>query len=130
MAPCIVESNKHHKLTNKIEQKYRTWNRLTAARGEGKDQMKDGEEISQRTFMHNPWTWTMKWGWSQGEERDWGWVEVGKGRKSRNNCNSIYNLKQPLGKIQENKDILRNKQKNSFLVIINLETLYQCPKFF
>ena len=26
--------------------------------GGGAEWMKDGEEVNQRTFMHNPWTWT------------------------------------------------------------------------
>ena len=43
--------------------------------------------INQRTFMHNPWTWTRIWGLA------WGGVRAelsggGKGRKSGNNCNT------------------------------------------
>ena len=41
-----------------------SWNRLTAVRGEGGggDGLKEGEGISQRTYMHDPWTWTTVWG--------------------------------------------------------------------
>ena len=40
------------------------WNRLTAVRQEagGGDYLKGGEGISQRTYMKDPWTWTMLWG--------------------------------------------------------------------
>ena len=46
-----VESNEQDK-NRSID----TWNRLTAVRGEdeGVDWMKEGERISQRTYMHNP----------------------------------------------------------------------------
>ena len=35
-----------------------TWNRLTAVRGKegGGDQMREGEGISQRSYMCDPWT--------------------------------------------------------------------------
>ena len=41
-----------------------TWNRPTAVREEqgGGDCLKEGEGISQRTYMKGPWTWTMVWG--------------------------------------------------------------------
>ena len=41
---------------NKIERGMNTWNRPTAVRGEGGggDWMKEGEENSQRTYMHSP----------------------------------------------------------------------------
>ena len=32
----------------------------------GRDWMKDGEGSSQRTFMHDPWTWTKVWGLTEG----------------------------------------------------------------
>lgn len=41
-----------------------TWNRLATVRGEGwGDWMKEGEETSQRTFLHNPQTQTTPWCW-------------------------------------------------------------------
>ena len=40
--------------------------------------MKKGEGISQRTYMHDPWTQTTVWGWPEGS-RGRGWVEVGRG---------------------------------------------------
>ena len=49
---------------NKINKQNRTrgtesWNRLTAVRGEegGRDCLKKGEGISQRTYVKDPWTW-------------------------------------------------------------------------
>ena len=57
---------------------------------EGEDGMKDGEGINQRTLMHNLWTQMTMWGRAWGGGRV-GLVEVGKGRKSWNNCNSINN---------------------------------------
>ena len=58
-----------------------TWNRLTAARGEGRRRQwwKEEEGISQRTCMNYPWTWTTMWGLTV--EWDMGWVEEGKGEK-------------------------------------------------
>ena len=43
-----------------------TWNRLAAARGEGRggSWWKEGEGTNQRTRMNDPWTWTMVWGWT------------------------------------------------------------------
>ena len=40
------------------------WNRLTIVRrdGEGGDLVKEGEGISQRTFMKDPWTQAVLWG--------------------------------------------------------------------
>ena len=40
-----------------------SWNRLTAVREEagGGDQLKEGEGVSQPTFMKDPWTWTTVW---------------------------------------------------------------------
>ena len=36
-------------------------------RGGGmRDWMKEGEGISQRTYMHDPWTWTTVWGLTVG----------------------------------------------------------------
>ena len=63
-----------------------TWDRLTAAREE-KRGWKEGEEISQRTCMNDPRTWTMVWGLTVGAEG-----EMGGGRqrgKSWDNCNRI-----------------------------------------
>ena len=28
----------------------------------GRDGLKDGEGINQRTYMNDPWTWTLVWG--------------------------------------------------------------------
>ena len=36
----------------------------------GRDRIKEGEEISQRTYMKDPWTWTAFWEWT---------MEVGDG---------------------------------------------------
>ena len=49
---------------SKIEPEVESWNTLTAVRGEegGGDYLKEGEGISQRTYMKGPWTWTMVWG--------------------------------------------------------------------
>ena len=54
----------------------------------GGDRMKGGEGINQRTFVHNPGHEQQYGDWLE-EERGWVWVEVRKGRKSGNNCNSI-----------------------------------------
>ena len=37
----------------------KTQNRMTAVRGEaeGGDWLKEGEGASQRTYLHDPWTW-------------------------------------------------------------------------
>ena len=43
-------------------------------RGSG-DWLKEGEGISQRTYMKDPWTETMEWGWTYGSG---GQVEGGK----------------------------------------------------
>ena len=53
----------------------KTWNRLTAARGDGGggEWWKEGEETSQRTCMNDPWTWTTGWGLTVGAGL--GWVE-------------------------------------------------------
>ena len=71
-----VESNEQDK-NRSID----TWNRLTAVRGEdeGVDWMKEGERISQRTYMH-PWKLTTGgdclrelctgWRWAKGKK--WG----------------------------------------------------------
>ena len=58
------------------------WNRLIAIR-RGGDWIKEGEGISQRTYMHDPWTWTMGWGSPEGHGgggggggqsgNKWGW---------------------------------------------------------
>ena len=67
------------------------WNRLTIVRrdGEGGDLLKEGEGISQRTFMKDPWTQAVLWGLT---------MEVagglGKEERRENNwdiCNNINN---------------------------------------
>ena len=37
---------------------------MTAVRGEdgGEDCLKEGEGVSHRTYMKDPWTWTTVWG--------------------------------------------------------------------
>ena len=42
--------------------------RLTALRGEQcrGEWWKEGEGISQRTYMNDPWTWTTEWGLTEG----------------------------------------------------------------
>ena len=45
--------------------------------GSGK---KEGEGISQRTYMHDPWTWTTVWRWPEGGG-EWGLGGGGKRRK-------------------------------------------------
>ena len=46
--------------------------------------MKDGEGINQRTFVHNPWAWTiiwrLAWGGEKGGKSGWRWE---KGEKVR-----------------------------------------------
>ena len=44
----------------------KTWTRLTAIRGEeeGGKGLKEGEGISQRIYIKDPWTWTIVWGWT------------------------------------------------------------------
>ena len=46
-----------------------TKNRLTVAREDVGDGMKDGKGFNQRTFMHNPWMQTTIWGLAWGGER-------------------------------------------------------------
>ena len=60
---------------DKIEPEPESWNRLRAVRGEkgGGYCLKEGEEISQRTCMNDPWTWN----WGEG------WVDGGEGGKIR-----------------------------------------------
>ena len=41
--------------------------------------MKEGEGISQRTYMRDPWTQTVVWGLPEGVW--WGWVEGDEGGK-------------------------------------------------
>ena len=45
-----------------------TWNKLTATREEagGDEWCKEGERISHRTRMNQPWTWTTVRGWTVG----------------------------------------------------------------
>ena len=63
-----------------------TYNRLHIVRGEGKrrDWMKEGEGISQRTYMHGPWTWTTVWGSPEGTGggAGWRWAKWGRRRTS------------------------------------------------
>ena len=40
--------------------------------GEGGVWLKEGEGISQGTYMHYPWTWTTVWGLPEGERRGLG----------------------------------------------------------
>ena len=54
-------------------------NRLTAVRGECGDRMKKGEGISQRTYMHDLWTWTIVWGFPEGAA-GWKWANEEKVR--------------------------------------------------
>ena len=51
------------------------------------------EGISQRTYMNNPWTWTMVRGLTVGVGG--GWVEGGKGKNwdNWNSINKIFKLK-------------------------------------
>ena len=67
----------------------KTWNRLTAARGEGRGEYwwKGGEGTSQRTCVNDTWTWTAVWGLTVGEGEGLG----GKGQREKNwnNCNTI-----------------------------------------
>ena len=42
--------------------------------------MKEGEGISQRSYMHDPETQTTVWRWPEGRRGE-SWVEVGKGEK-------------------------------------------------
>ena len=50
-------------------------------RGGRGDWMKDGEQISQRTFMQDPWTRTMIWGLAEGVGCGAGW-RWAKGKKA------------------------------------------------
>ena len=56
-----MESNEQKKLMNKIETE--AWNRPTAITGEvgREDWRKEGEGVSQRTYMHKSWTQTTVW---------------------------------------------------------------------
>ena len=69
-----------------------TRNRLTAARGKGGrgEWWKEGEGISQRTCMNDPWTWTTVWGWMVGALG--GWDGGGQRGKNWGNCNRIKNI--------------------------------------
>ena len=66
-----------------------TWNRLTATREQGVEGKwwKEGEGISQRTCMNDPWTWTRVWGLTVGA----GCGLSGEGQMGKNwkNCNRI-----------------------------------------
>ena len=75
---------------SKIEPEVESWNTLTAVRGEegGGDYLKEGEGISQRTYMHDSWTWTTVWGLTVGA--GWAGWSVAQG-ENRDNCNSINN---------------------------------------
>ena len=46
------------------------------------DWLKASEGTSDRTFMHDPWTWTTVWGTDCRSQRV-GWVEGGKGENIR-----------------------------------------------
>ena len=51
--------------------------------------MKEGEGISQRTYMRDPWTQTVVWGLPEGLW--WGLGGGGRRGKSWENCNNINN---------------------------------------
>ena len=59
MISLYLESNEQNKVINEIETEAWThgtdWQLLE---GRGEDWMKEGGEISQRTYMHHPWTHT------------------------------------------------------------------------
>ena len=63
--------------------------------GRGPDERRG--RISQRTYMHDPWTETMVWGLPEG----WGWAEVGKVEKGRDHTNSTNYKIQFLKKLQQ-----------------------------
>ena len=73
-------------------------NRLTALRGEQcrGEWWKEGEGISQRTYMNDPWIWKMERGLTEGGR---GGLSVG-GQIGKNwdNWNRIYNKKERLCK--------------------------------
>ena len=52
--------------------------------------MKEGEGISQRTYLYNPWTQTMAWYWPEGsgEEAGWRWAREGEMRTPVINVNN------------------------------------------
>ena len=58
-----------------------TLNRLTVARGEWEEWWEEGEGISQRTCMNDPWTWAMVWALTV-EVGGVGWAEEGNGGKT------------------------------------------------
>ena len=50
-----MESTEQNKLMNKIERDMGMWNRLQISEGNGEGNwIKEGEKISQRTYMHDP----------------------------------------------------------------------------
>ena len=73
-----MEPSEQNKLMSKNRIRgIETWNRLTAIRGEGQsgDWLKGGG-VSQRTYIHDPWTWTtvlsLPKGWRGSVEGDKG----------------------------------------------------------
>lgn len=69
-----------------------TWNRLTEVRGERMGDWMKGEEISQKTYVHSPWTQINS---GEGQGKGGGrWVEVGKGGVPTGDmCNSVNSKK-------------------------------------
>ena len=69
-----------------------SWNRLKIVRGmgEGRDSVKEGEGIRQRTYMKDPCTWTTVWGLSMGVGGRMGRRE--QRGKNRDNSNSANNF--------------------------------------
>ena len=84
--------------------------------------MKDGERINQRhlcaTHGHKE-----QYGDWLGEGREWGWVEVGKGRKNGNNCNSINNKNKKL------KKCIKETAKLSFSRALEISLSSVCLKY-
>ena len=85
-----MESNEQNKLVNKIEtetQVHQTDRQLLERKC--RNWMKEGERISQRTYMHDPWTGATIWGLPDREEG----VLSGCGRceKSGDKFNSTNN---------------------------------------
>ena len=62
-----MESNKQTNEQNRIRG-IETWKSVTAVRGEGRGGywLKEGEGISQSTYIHDPWSWTTVLGLPEG----------------------------------------------------------------
>ena len=65
----------------------KSWNRLTAIRGEGEggDRLKEGEGIGQRVHMKDPWTWTKV----QGLTTQVGGALGGGGQRGQNGATGV-----------------------------------------